>query len=369
MQAGQGLPHVDGVLTSAQVRETAASIAAMQEPSGAIPWTIGEHTDVWNHVEGAMALLVGGRVEAAERAYEWARATQREDGSWPMKFVAGAVEDASGESNMSAYLAVGVWHHWLLRRDLAFVQRMWPTVRRGLDWVVSLQLPFGGIAWSQEYADGRPGRVNAEALVAGSSSIYQSLRAGVALADLVDEPQPEWELAGGRLGHAVREHRDLFLDKSQFSMDWYYPVLGGAVRGERAHELIASEWDTFVVPGLGIRCVSTNPWVTGAETCELVMALDAIGARDRALRLFAEMQHLRAEEGRYWTGYVYPDQVNWPVEHTTYTAAAVVLAADALAQGTAGADIMRGTSLAPDFAEIALECGCPSPDADLAGVS
>ena len=78
----------------------------------------------------------------------------------------------------------------------------------------------------------RTGRVNRDALLAGSSSIYQSLRAGVALAELVDEPQPEWELAGGRLGHALREHRDLFLDKRTFSMDWYYPVLGGAVRGE-----------------------------------------------------------------------------------------------------------------------------------------
>ena len=63
-----------------------------------------------------------------------------------------------------------------------------------------------------------------------------------------------------------------------------------------------------MVPGLGIRCVDTNPWVTGAETCELVMALDALGDHDRALRLFADMQHLRHEDGSYWTGYVYPDE-------------------------------------------------------------
>jgi len=351
-----------GVLTWAQVEESAAAIAAMQEPDGAIPWTVGEHTDVWNHVESAMALLVGGQVEAAERAYDWALSMQRADGSWPMKIVAGEIEDHSGETNMSAYLAVGVWHHWLIRRDEEFVRRMWPVVQRGLDWVVGLQLPFGGIAWSQEWADGEPAKVNAEALLAGSSSIYQSLRAGVALADLLDDPQPEWELTGGRLGHALREHRDLFLDKSEFSMDWYYPVLGGAVRGEAAQDLIASRWDTFVEPGLGIRCVSTNPWVTGAETCELVMALDAIGDRPRALQLLADMQHLRAERGKYWTGHVFPDDVNWPVEHTTYTAAAVILAVDALTHTTAGADIMRGTTLAAEFAEIALECGCTSAD-------
>ena len=55
-----------------------------------------------------MGLLVGGEVAAAERAYAWCLATQRADGSWPMKVVAGVVDDASGETNMSAYLAVGV---------------------------------------------------------------------------------------------------------------------------------------------------------------------------------------------------------------------------------------------------------------------
>jgi hypothetical protein len=360
------IPYVEGVLTAEQVAETAASIAAMQEPSGAVPWTSGEHADIWNHVEAAMAMLVGGQVEAAERAYAWVPTMQRADGSFPMKVVGGEVEDDRGEVNMSSYLAVGLWHHWLVRRDIAFVQRLWPSVRAALDWVVSMQLPFGGIAWNEEWEDGRPARRAEGALLAGSSSIYQSLRAGVALADLVDEPQPEWELAGGRLGHAVREHRDLFMDKSTYSMDWYYPVLGGAVRDDSAHALLESRWEDFVVPDLGIRCVDTNPWVTGAETCELAMALDALGDHRRAVQLLADMQHMRGEDGKYWTGWVFGDDVHWPVEHTTYTAAAVVLAVDALGEthghASEGSGIMRGTSLAPHFAEIALECGCPSAD-------
>jgi hypothetical protein len=355
------VPSLPGLLSAGEVRATARAIVAEQEPSGAVPWRAGEHTDVWNHVESAMALLAAGEVEAAERAYAWVMTVQRADGSVPLKIVVGEVEDASGETNMSSYLAVGVWHHWLVRRDLGFVRRYWPVVRRGLDYAVSMQLPWGGVAWSQEWRHGRPAGLNREALLAGSSSIHHALQAGVALAELVDDPQPEWELAGGRLAHAVREHPERFLDKSEFSMDWYYPVLGGAVRGQAGRDLIDALWDTFVEAGLGIRCVSRNPWVTGAETCELVLALEALGDRDRALRLLTDVQHLRHEDGSYWTGYVFPEDVNWPDERTTYTAAAVILAVDALSLTTPGATIMRGTTL-PPFAEIGLECGCASAD-------
>lgn len=330
-----------GVLSPADLAATADSIVAMQESSGAIPWTPGEHADIWNHVEAAMALVATGRVEAAEAAYRWAFETQRLDGSWPLRIVAGRVDDDSGETNMSAYLAVGIWQHWLIRRDIDFARETWPAVRAGLNFVVGLQLPFGGIAWSQEWHEGRPGPVNADALLAGSASIYTALEAGLALAELVGEPQPHWLAAKLRLGVALRERADGFLDKSTFSMDWYYPVLGGAVRGAAGHALLASRWDEFVVPGLGVRCVSTNPWVTGAETCELALALDALGDTERAQQLFADMQHLRDSDGAYWTGYVYDDDTFWPVERTTYTAAAVILADDALAGRTPASGLFR----------------------------
>jgi hypothetical protein len=149
-------------------------------------------------------------------------------------------------------------------------------------------------------------------------------------------------------------------------MDWYYPVLGGAVRGAAAQARLSRRWGDFVVPGLGIRCVDDQPWVTGAETCELVLALDALGERDRALGLLADMQHLRHHDGSYWTGYVYPDHARWPEERSTWTAATVVLAADALSHTTPGADIFHGSTLPSAATDIGLECGCApaerSPD-------
>ncbi len=354
-ELGWDVPGLPGVVSAAEVRETAAAIARVQQADGGIPWAVGEHIDAWNHVEAAMALLVGGEVAAAEAAYAWCVRTQREDGSWPMKVIGGRVEDPSGDTNMSAYLAVGVWHHWLLRRDTGFLADHWPAVRRGLDFVTDLQLPFGGIAWARQ----DDGTVNAEALLAGSSSIYQSLRAGLALGELVGEPQPAWELVAARLRHAIERHRDLFLDKATFSMDWYYPILCGPLRGHEAAAVLESRWDDFVVEGLGCRCVDTNPWTTGAETSELVMALDIVGEAARARQLLVDIQHSRHVDGLYWTGYVFPDDAYWPEEQTTYTAAAVVLAVDALSRTTPASGLFRGDHLPTAPAALAMRCGCP----------
>ncbi|HEY6576929.1 MAG TPA: prenyltransferase, partial [Mycobacterium sp.] len=57
------VPQVLGVLTPAQCRQTAQSIAATQESTGAIPWFDGGHTDPWDHVENAMALTAAGLLE------------------------------------------------------------------------------------------------------------------------------------------------------------------------------------------------------------------------------------------------------------------------------------------------------------------
>ena len=85
-----------------------------------------------------------------------------------------------------------------------------------------------------------------------------------------------------------------------------------------------------------MRCVSDQPWITAAETCELVMALDAIGLHDRARELFDWVQFLRHDDGSYWTGMNFDDDRfdelgdYFTPEQPTWNSAAVVLAANAL---------------------------------------
>ena len=329
---------------SADMLGTARSIAAAQRPDGAVPWPDG-HVDPWDHVECAMALSACGLAVPARLAYGWLRDTQRPDGSWPRTTggpeaaAPAAVADQAAESHHAAYVAVGAWHEYLVTGDRKFTERMWPTVRAAIGWVLDLQAPRGEVAWERDAA-GQPGEF---ALLSGCASILQGLRCAIALAELAGEPQPDWELAAVQLGHALACHPEAFADKSQFAMDWYYPVLGGALRGAAAAERLARSWDTFVVPGLGVRCVSDQPWVTVAETCELVLALDACGQPERAREVFATIARLRHVDGSYWTGWQYANQNHFPAERSSWTSAAAVLAADALAGFSAGAAIFRAT--------------------------
>jgi len=97
----------------------------------------------------------------------------------------------------------------------------------------------------------------------------------------------------------------------------------------------------FIVPGLGVRCVSDEPWVTAAETCELVMSLDACGLRTQAREVFATVAPLRHSDGSYWTGWQYVNAQHFPDERSSWTSAAVILAADALTGFSGGAGIFR----------------------------
>ena len=339
---------------------TARSIAAAQLPSGAIAWPDG-HVDPWDHVECAMALSACGLTGPARHAYQWLRDTQRADGSWPRTTVDGEVTDRAAESHHAAYVAVGVWHEFLISGDRDFAERMWPVVRDATGWVLDLQAPRGEVAWERDAA----GRLGAFALLSGCASILHGLCCAIALAELVGEQQPDWELSAVQLGHVLACHPEAFADKSRFAMDWYYPVLSGAVRGAAAVNLLADGWDTFVVPGLGVRCVSDQPWVTVAETCELVLALDACGLREQAAEVFGTVGRQRHDDGSYWTGWQFANQAHFPAERSSWTAAAVVLAADALIGFSGGAAIFREIPAPVDTRPPAdpEACGCEATSA------
>jgi hypothetical protein len=335
---------------------TADFIAGVQTHSGQIPWFTGGEVDPWDHVEAAMALDVAGRHRAARAAYHWLRRAQNPDGSWCRAYRGDQVVDPVRESNFTAYVAVGVWHHFLSTGDERFLDEMWPTLCSAMAYVLGLQTPGGHILWARG-SDGQPA---SEALLTGCASMFHSLRCALAVAEHRGEAQPDWEFAVAHLGHAIVAHPSRFSPRDRYSMDWYYPVLGSALRGPDARTRLDHDWDRFVVPGLGVRCVSDQPWVTVAETSELALTLCVVDDRARAAEVLSGVQRHRCADGSYWTGYVVPDERIWPEERTTWSAAAVVLAAAALDFEPATTAVFGGAALPgrPDTAARCRSVGC-----------
>jgi len=320
-------------------------IQELQAEDGRIPWFEDGPWDPWNHVECAMALTAIGALTAAAGAFDHLAGIQRPDGAWlgeygntlPMvdrDYIRRAPAPAFLDTNFCAYPAVGVLHYLLATDDTDRVADWWPMVRDAMDFVTGLQRPDGTISWALEAV----GTAADDALLAGNASIAKSLDCAIRLANCFGEDASRWLAARKALVFALR-HRPAAFDRqgrgARFAMDWYYPVLSGALPGPDARVRLAAGWERFVAPGLGCLCVDDEPWITIAETCELAMALMSLGDRARAASLLEAVNGWRDRRGAFWMGWQYDEQTVWPKEVPSWTQAAAILAADALHGTTA----------------------------------
>ncbi|MBI1239766.1 MAG: prenyltransferase [Alphaproteobacteria bacterium] len=342
--AGRALPpgYFDGAVRR---------ILALQTSEGAIPWFDRGVWDPWNHTESLMGLLIAGKREEADRAMAYLMQTQEKDGSWwaeygsavsleTGKYEGTGREPKRRDTNFIAYPAVGVWHHFAITGDEEALRRHWPMVEAASEFVLAHQSDHGEIRWAADDAETREN----DALLTGNASIFKSLECAILIAERIGAPRPAWVSARARLGEAVRgkPHRfdRTWEKKDYFSMDWYYPVLAGAVTGESARAHLAKRWDEFVEEGRGCRCVLGQPWVTVAEGCELTLALLAAGQPQKARELFSWQHQWRSDDGDYWMGWQFEENVPWPQERPAWTAAAVLLAADALTGASAASRLL-----------------------------
>jgi hypothetical protein len=331
------------VLTRHDLLRTAEWIASHQRADGAIPWFRGRKMDPWDHVHSAMGLSVAGFVDEARAAFRFLARTQGSDGAWPAASNCESIIDPTRETNHAAYLATGLWHSYCAAADADFLAEMWPTLDRAIEFVVSLQAHDGSIHWATD----AEGTVWPAPLLAGCASMHGSLTCAVRIAKRLGLDRSHWVEALNRLGDCVRHLPQAFAGApvpeppGRYSMDWYYPVLGGAVRGIAARRRLAEGFDEFVDDGRGCRCVNDREWYTVAETCELAIALEAVGMREPALGLLEWTRSLRLDDGGYWMGITYPNELCWPPERPAWTAATVILAADAVADDSPTSGFFR----------------------------
>ena len=318
-------------------------VAAHQTVDGSIPYWPGGPLDPWDHVECAMALDAGGRHAEAARAYRWLQEAQLSDGSLWSRYIDGERTDRTKDSNLSTYLAVGAWHDFLATCDRAFLRELWPAIVAAIEFALGLQAEHGGIHWARD----EHGEAWEDCLVAGSSSVRAALLCAERIAATLDDARGEhWRPRRAALEEAVRERETTFGSswddrKERFAMDWYYPALCGVLSGEAAQQRIDGDRERFLVEGDGCRCRDDQPWVTIAESSELALALDRCGRSAQAKQLLEWQLAYQEADGGFRTGTV-PDYGPWPdEERPSWTAAAVVLAADAIYGATAASGLFR----------------------------
>ena len=315
-------------------------ILKVQNEDGSIPWEENKKLDPWDHIEAAMGLSVAGKKEEAESAFLWLKENQLSDGSWYSEYLMSSPVTKRKETNFSAYIATGLWHYYLIFEDKNFLKFMLPTITKSVNFVTSMQTEQGDIYWASE----EDKEILDDSLITGSSSIYKSLECASAIFNLLGESSLQADISKKNLKNSILNNPERYdrnwESKSRYSMDWYYPILCGIYDDKKSIKDIETKWSKFIVDDMGCKCVEEEPWVTVAESSELVLALVKIGLREEALKIFNSLHQWRdTQDGLYWTGYVYKDKKFWPVEKPTWTAGAVLLAADALYEFTPGSEL------------------------------
>ena len=194
------------------------------------------------------------------------------------------------------------------RPDPDFLAEMWPTIERAIDFVVRMQQPYGGIAWAHEQ-QGKPWRAP---LLTGSSSTHGSL---VCARAHRRAPRPRSAALGverAPASHAccattsrASTRPTCRSSTGRHSMDWYYPVLGGALRGRGGARAPARPRAArrLLEEGVGCRCVKDRPWYTdGRDLRARAGATTPCGLTRRAAPDAVVLDHRAAHRGRAATG-------------------------------------------------------------------
>ena len=306
-------------------------IVKCQNSAGAIAWEPDGKIDPWDHTESIMGLNVLGMEVEAKAGFDWLKSSQLPDGSWYSEYRENEVVNFNKETNFTAYISSGALHHFLHFEDNAFLEEIWPFLEKSIDFVLSGQTSEGDILWAKDEND----IWMDDSLITGCSSIYKSLRDFTVIAEILGKKKYRLNYELNSLKDALRNKPQRFdrswKSKSRYSMDWYYPILCDIFNKEESKEIIKRKWKNFVIPGLGCKCVEEEPWVTIAESCELIMALNKIGELKLAKMIYEDILKLvDREDGLFWTGFVYKDKKYWTVEKPSWTAAAVILAANSI---------------------------------------
>ena len=289
-------------------------IISNQSSSGAIFWDEKGKCDPWDHCECLIALAIYEEWEHFWRGVNWFFTNLNEDGLIYAEFQNEKPSKLHYESHHAPYIIMPLIQASLIDKEQDYKKILTNEQLLKLENIFEVLDDFkdedGYFYWAKDsngYSD--------NSLITASMSIFLSLVAK-------DKSFPKfntemWQEKFNRDG----------VDRSRFSMDFYYPFLAGIKNNKKEFlDLL----DNYYVKGLGVKCVAEEPWVTIAESSECVISALIHDNENIAKKIFNDIQQFQNKDGIFPTGYQYDMEIFWPEENSTWTNAAVIIAAHAL---------------------------------------
>jgi len=323
----------------------AKSIKTNQLDSGAIPSNADLSHDPWDHIEAIMGLNFLKDKESSDLAFKWLKNNQNKDGSWYAKYSNNDPIELNKPTHFGPYISVAALHYYKIFSDKDKLFELWETIQSAIDFSIDLQNSNGTIPWSVD----KNNQIENDFLLTGSSSILKSLECAIAISKILDlDSNEKWTKAYESLAYAVRNPEGLFdktTDRSRFSMDSYYPIISGVLLDYEKEKYIKKIFKDFYVEGIGVKCVVDEPWVTVAETSEFIISLVISNELEEAKKILVEVMNISDSNDIPYMGWQYVENIFWPEEKPSWTAAALILAADSIFDFSPGSDILKDNQL------------------------
>ena len=323
----------------------AQSIKTNQLDSGAIPSNADLSHDPWDHIEAIMGLNFLNDKESSDLAFTWLKNNQNKDGSWYAKYSNNNPIELNKPTHFGPYISVAALHYYKIFSDKDKLLELWETIDSAIDFSLNLQGSNGTIPWSVD----KNNQIEKDFLLTGASSILKSLECAIAISKILDlDVNKEWTKAYELLAYAIKNPKGLFdktIDRSRFSMDWYYPIISGVLSDSEKDKYIKKIYKDFYIEGIGVKCVVEEPWVTVAETSEFIVSLVISNEIEEAKKLLIEVMNISDLNDIPYMGWQYEENIFWPEEKPSWTAAALILAADSIYDFSSGSDILKENQL------------------------
>ena len=293
-----------------------------QKNDGEILWDGKGKWDFWDHCECLIALSIYKEWDAFRKGLDFCLSKVNEEGLVKSQYINGKVSQNYFEAHHAPYIFLPLLQKYLIDNDVNYLLKYRSEIHQIYKGTLKFKDADGFYHWALD----QNGLAD-DSLVTSSCSLELSRRAYNKICRLI---QDEDLIDTDKIISETKLNSNKFdrggIDRSRFSMDSYYPILCNCGTKEDAIKTL----NKFYVNGLGIKCVEEEPWVTFAESSECIMALYKMGLKEEAKKIFDEVMKQKNTKGYFPTGYQYELDVYWPEENSTWTNAAVIMAADCI---------------------------------------